>query len=151
MSLLTALLSGLLFGLGLTVSGMVNSAKVLGVLDFAGHWDPSLALVVAAAIPVSALGFAAGQRRQLPLCTPVFAGPARGRVDAHLVADAVLVGVGWGLAGFCPGPALASVGLGGWKVLVFVTAMLAGMAAFRLLERFVLTRRKRLHLATPRA
>lgn len=151
MSLLTALLSGFLFGLGLTVSGMVNPEKVLGFLDFAGHWDPSLALVMVAAIPVAALGFAAGQRRQAPLCTPVFAGPAKSRVDARLMAGAVLFGIGWGLAGFCPGPALASMAFGGWRVLVFVAAMLAGMAAFRLLERFVLIRPKIELGAPPRA
>lgn len=151
MSLLTALLSGLLFGLGLTVSGMVNPAKVLGFLDFAGHWDPSLALVMAAAIPVAALGFAVGKRRQAPLCTPAFAGPTKSRVDARLVAGAVLFGIGWGLAGFCPGPALASMGFGRWQIVVFVAAMLAGMAAFRLLERFVLTRAEMASAATPRA
>ena len=150
MSLLTALLSGVLFGLGLTVSGMVNPAKILGFLDFAGHWDPSLALVMAAAIPVAALGFAIGRGRQSPFCTPAFAELATSQVDAHLVVGAVLFGVGWGLAGFCPGPALASMIFGGWKVLVFVAAMLAGMAAFRLLERFVLTRPEKPPSATPR-
>ena len=148
MSLLIALLSGLLFSLGLTVLGMVNPAKVLGFLDLAGHWDPSLALVMAAAIPVAALGFAAGQRRQSALCTSAFAEPVKSRVETHLVAGAVLFGVGWGLVGFCPGPALASIGFGGRKVLVFVVAMLAGMAAFRLLERFVLTRPEKASSAT---
>lgn len=139
MSLLTALLSGLLFGLGLTVSGMVNPVKVLGFLDFAGHWDPSLALVMAAAIPVAALGFAVGRRCQAPLCAPTFVEPTKRRVDARLQAGAVLFGIGWGLAGFCPGPALASMGFGGWRALVFVAAMVAGMAAFRILDRFVLS------------
>lgn len=150
MPLLAALLSGLLFGLGLTVSGMVNPAKVLGFLDFAGHWDPSLALVMAAAIPVAALGFAVGHRRKAPLCAPAFAGPPKARVDTRLVTGAVLFGIGWGLAGFCPGPALASMGFGGWRVLVFVAAMLAGMAAFRILDRLVLTGPEMVPAAAPR-
>ncbi len=150
MPLLAALLSGLLFGLGLTVSGMVNPAKVLGFLDFAGHWDPSLALVMVSAIPVAALGFAVGRRRRTPLYSPAFSGSAKSRVDARLVSGAVLFGIGWGLAGFCPGPALASLGFGGWRVLVFVAAMLAGMAAFSVLNRLVLTRPGMATAATPR-
>lgn len=150
MPLFVALLSGLLFGLGLTVSGMVNPAKVLGFLDFAGHWDPSLALVMAAAIPVAALGFAVSRTHPAPLCTPASAGPAKARVDGRLVAGAVLFGIGWGLAGFCPGPALASLGFGGWRVLVFVAAMLAGMAAFHILDRLVLTRQEIFSPATSR-
>lgn len=140
MPLLTALLSGLLFGLGLTVSGMVNPTKVLGFLDFAGYWDPSLALVMVSAIPVAALGFAVGRGRQAPLYAPAFSGPTKSRVDAQLVSGAVLFGIGWGLAGFCPGPALASLGFGGWRVLVFVAAMLAGMTVFSVLNRLVVTR-----------
>jgi uncharacterized membrane protein YedE/YeeE len=150
MPLLAALLSGLLFGLGLTVSGMINPAKVLGFLDFAGQWDPSLALVMVSAIPIAALGFAAGRGRQAPLYAPTFSGPAMSRVDARLVSGAVLFGIGWGLAGFCPGPALSSLGFGGWRVLVFVAAMLAGMAAFSFLNRLVITRPGIAAAATPR-
>ena len=139
MSLLAALLSGLLFGLGLTVSGMVNPAKVLGFLDVTGNWDPSLAFVMAAAIPVAALGFAVGRRRKAPLYAIAFAGPTKSRVDARLVVGSMIFGIGWGLAGFCPGPALASSAFGGWRVLVFVVAMLAGMAAFRMFVRSVPT------------
>ena len=150
MPLLVALLSGLLFGLGLTVSGMVNPAKILGFLDFAGHWDPSLALVMISAIPVAAVGFAFGRGRRAPLYAPAFSGPAKSRVDARLVSGAVLFGIGWGLAGFCPGPALASLCFGGWSVLVFVAAMLAGMAAFSVLNRLVLTRPEMTTAATHR-
>ena len=132
MALLVALGSGLLFGLGLTISGMINPAKVLGFLDFAGHWDPSLAFVMAAAIPVAAAGFAVARRCQAPLCATEFLGPTKSKLDSRLAAGAVIFGIGWGLAGYCPGPALASLGLGGWRVLVFVASMLVGMAAFRI-------------------
>ena len=149
MALLAALVSGLLFGLGLTVSGMINPAKVLGFLDVAGRWDPSLALVMVAAIPVAALGFAAGRGRQTPLYAPTFMGPAKSHVDVRLVSGAVVFGSGWGLAGFCPGPALASIGLGRWPVLVFVAAMLTGMAAFSVLNRLLLTKLDMTSSATP--
>ena len=132
--ILAALASGLLFGLGLVVSGMVNPAKVLGFLDVAGDWDPSLAFVMAAAIPVAALGFRRGSGMAAPLCDAAFAPPARRRIDARLLGGAALFGIGWGLAGFCPGPALASLGFGGWPVLGFVAAMLAGMGLHRLAE-----------------
>lgn len=130
--ILAALASGLLFGLGLVVSGMVNPAKVLGFLDIAGDWDPSLAFVMAAAIPVAALGFRLGGRMEAPLCDTAFAPPARRRIDARLLGGAALFGIGWGLAGFCSGPALASLGFGGWPVLVFVAAMLGGMGLYHL-------------------
>ncbi|WP_193560527.1 DUF6691 family protein [Dankookia rubra] len=132
---MAALAAGLLFGLGLVVSGMVNPAKVLGFLDVAGDWDPSLAFVMAAAIPVATLGFRLGGRMQAPLCATAFAPPARRRIDARLLGGAALFGVGWGLAGFCPGPALASLSFGGWRALAFVAAMLVGMGLFRLAER----------------
>ncbi|WPB86058.1 DUF6691 family protein [Sediminicoccus rosea] len=131
--ILAALAAGALFGLGLILSGMANPAKVLAFLDLAGHWDPSLAFVMAGAIPVAAIGFALGRRRTAPLCAEAFAPPARGLVDARLIGGAVLFGLGWGLAGFCPGPALAALGFGGWQPWLFVAAMLAGMGLFRLL------------------
>jgi uncharacterized membrane protein YedE/YeeE len=131
MPLFISLVSGLLFGLGLTISGMINPAKVLGFLDVAGHWDPSLAFVMAAAIPVAAAGFAVARRFQAPLCAAAFSGPTKTRLDSRLVVGALLFGVGWGLAGYCPGPALASLALGGWPVMVFVASMLIGMVVFR--------------------
>lgn len=133
--LLVAIASSLLFGLGLTVSGMINPAKVLGFLDLAGDWDPSLAFVMAGAIPVAALGFALARRRPAPLCATTFSGPTKTRVDARLVVGAVLFGVGWGLVGYCPGSALASLGFGGWRALLFVAAMLVGMGAFQAFDR----------------
>ena len=111
---------------------MVNPAKVLGFLDLAGDWDPSLAFVMAAAIPVAALGFRLGGRMEAPLCDIAFAPPARRRIDARLLGGAALFGIGWGIAGYCPGPALASLGFGGWPVLVFVAAMLGGMGLYHL-------------------
>ncbi|SDE49138.1 DUF6691 family protein [Belnapia rosea] len=130
--ILAALAAGLLFGLGLIVSGMVNPEKVLGFLDVAGDWDPSLAFVMAAAIPVAALGFRLGGRMKAPICGIAFTPPARRQVDARLLGGAALFGIGWGLAGFCPGPALASLGFGDWQVLVFVVAMLGGMGLYHL-------------------
>lgn len=127
---LFALAAGALFGLGLLLSGMVNPAKVLAFLDVFGAWDPSLAFVMGGAIPVAALGFRLGARRAAPLCAPRFSPPTRTVIDAKLIGGAVLFGLGWGLAGFCPGPALASLCFGGWKVALFVAAMLMGMYAF---------------------
>lgn len=130
--ILAALAAGALFGTGLGLSGMANPAKVVAFLDVAGDWDPSLAFVMAGAIPVAAIGFRLGARRAAPLCAPAFAAPARGAIDARLLGGAVLFGLGWGLAGFCPGPALAALGFAGWKAALFVAAMLAGMGLFHL-------------------
>ena len=135
-----ALIAGLLFGLGLTISGMINPAKVLGFLDLAGHWDPSLAFVMGAAIPGAAAGFALARRRGTPLWAPAFAGPTKTRVDAQLVGGAVLFGIGWGLVGYCPGPALASLGFGNWRTLLFTAAMLVGMGGFQVLHRASIVR-----------
>lgn len=129
-----ALAAGLLFGLGLTISGMINPAKVVGFLDIAGNWDPSLALVMGAAVPVAALGFALGKRRGSPFFAGGFAMPARTDVSLRLVGGAGIFGIGWGLVGYCPGPALASLTVGGWKSVVFVVAMLVGMAAFTVFD-----------------
>ncbi|KTS13282.1 membrane protein [Methylobacterium indicum] len=130
--LLAALASGLLFGLGLALSGMMDPRKVLGFLDLAGAWDPSLAFVLAGAVGVSALGTLARTRMAHPVLAARFAVPENRRVDARLLAGAALFGIGWGLAGFCPGPALAGLVLGLPAVAVFVAAMLAGMALHRL-------------------
>ncbi|RVT91747.1 YeeE/YedE family protein [Rhodovarius crocodyli] len=134
-TILPALAAGALFGLGLIVSGMANPAKVLAFLDIAGEWDPSLAFVMGGAIPVAALGFALAKRRAAPLCAPAFSPPTKQGLDARLLGGAALFGIGWGLAGFCPGPALASFAFAGWKALLFVAAMLLGMAAFGRLSR----------------
>jgi uncharacterized protein len=131
---LSAFFAGLLFGLGLLVSGMANPAKVLGFLDLAGLWDPSLALVMAGAVLVGLVAFRlAGQRQRSLLAEPMRLPTARD-IDRRLVLGGIGFGVGWGLAGFCPGPALVALGTGDMKAVVFVAAMLAGMALFEVLE-----------------
>jgi uncharacterized membrane protein YedE/YeeE len=142
-SLFIALASGLLFGLGLTVSAMIDPAKVLNFLDIAGNWDPSLAFVMIAAIPVAAIGFAIASRLGKPLIGTFFHSPTATAIDRRLMLGAILFGVGWGLVGYCPGPALAALGLGNPATWLFVTAMLAGMAAYELIQS-VLSRRARL-------
>ena len=135
MSIFTSLLAGLLFGLGLIVSGMANPAKVLGFLDLAGSWDPSLAFVMAGAIGVGVVAFAAARRRTVSLLGEAMKLPTSNHIDRRLVGGSVLFGVGWGIAGFCPGPGLAALGMGEVKALVFVVAMLLGMGLFEWFER----------------
>jgi uncharacterized membrane protein YedE/YeeE len=130
-----AFLAGLLFGFGLVVSQMIDPAKVLGFLDLAGNWDPSLAFVMIGAIPVAAIGFRATRARRAPLLDTRFLGPSRTRVDASMVIGSALFGVGWGLVGYCPGPALTSLALGRWQSFVFVAAMLVGMIGYRFAGR----------------
>lgn len=130
-----ALIAGLVFGLGLILSGMANPAKVLAFLDLAGRWDPSLALVMAGAIAVALPAFAWAKRRKTSLLGTPLSLPASTTIDARLVGGGLLFGVGWGLAGFCPGPALVALGMGEAKALLFVVAMLAGMGGFELIER----------------
>jgi uncharacterized membrane protein YedE/YeeE len=130
-----SLLAGLVFGLGLIVSGMANPAKVLGFLDLAGNWDPSLAFVMAGAIAVGAAAFAVANRRVVSLLGAEMRLPSARHIDRRLVLGSVVFGIGWGVAGFCPGPALVSLGMGEFKAFVFVAAMLVGMGAFELIER----------------
>jgi len=130
----TALLAGLLFGIGLVVSGMADPAKVLGFLDVAGAWDPSLAFVMAGAITVGAVGFSLAGQRPVSWLGAQMKLPTATKVDRRLLLGAAVFGIGWGLAGFCPGPALAALGTGETKALVFVVSMLAGMAAYEHLE-----------------
>jgi uncharacterized membrane protein YedE/YeeE len=131
----SAFVAGLVFGLGLVISGMVNPVKVLGFLDFAGAWDPSLALVMAGAVAVGAIAFALAGRRASTLLGVSIALPATRDIDRRLVLGSLAFGIGWGLAGFCPGPAVVALGAGKLKAIVFVAAMLAGMLIFELLER----------------
>lgn len=131
MRVVAALVAGLVFGLGLTIAGMTDPAKVLNFLDIAGTWDASLAFVMGGAVAVVFVGYRLAFRRGAPLFEDRFHLPTSTTIDARLVAGAVLFGVGWGLAGFCPGPALASLSGGSTGALVFVAAMLAGMAAGR--------------------
>jgi uncharacterized membrane protein YedE/YeeE len=135
MQALASLVAGLLFGIGLILAGMTDPSKVLGFLDLFGVWDPSLALVMAGAILVGACAFAFGGKRETSwLGAPKWV-PDQRAVDRPLVLGSLAFGVGWGLAGFCPGPALASLASGGSKVAVFMLAMLTGMALFELLQR----------------
>lgn len=131
----TSLLAGLVFGLGLIVSGMANPAKVLGFLDLAGAWDPSLAFVMAGAIAVSALAFALAKTRTVSWLGAAMTLPGSRDIDRRLVIGSLLFGIGWGVAGFCPGPALVALGMGQAKAAVFVLAMIAGMLLFEALER----------------
>jgi uncharacterized protein len=135
MASLLAFVAGLVFGLGLIVAGMVNPAKILGFLDIAGKWDPSLALVMAGAIAVGLVAFALARRRTMSALGLPMQLPSASTVDARLVGGSLVFGIGWGLAGFCPGPAIVAVGAGYAKAAVFVVAMLLGMGAFELIQR----------------
>lgn len=133
---LAALAAGLLFGLGLIVSGMADPAKVLGFLDLAGQWDPSLALVMGGAIAIGLPAFTLARKRQRTLLGEPMQLPTARTIDRRLVLGSLLFGIGWGIAGICPGPALVLLGMASGKGLVFVLAMLAGMLLFRWNERF---------------
>ncbi|AKC71825.1 DUF6691 family protein [Pandoraea oxalativorans] len=126
--MLFALIGGLAFGLGLILAGMANPAKVLGFLDIAGKWDPSLAFVMGGAIAVGLAGFRLAHSQALAWTGEPRAWPAMKGLDKRLVSGALLFGVGWGIAGICPGPALVLLGAGSGKALVFVVAMIVGMA-----------------------
>jgi uncharacterized protein len=134
LSIVTALVAGLLFGIGLIVSGMADPSKVLGFLDLAGAWDPSLAFVMTGAIAVGLVAFAVARRRRRSLIGLEMKLPASATVDRRLVGGSLLFGIGWGIAGLCPGPGLVALGMGQPKAAVFVLAMLAGMGIFELLE-----------------
>lgn len=135
MTALTSLLAGLVFGLGLIVSGMANPAKVLGFLDLAGAWDPSLAMVMAGAIGVGFVAFAVARKRTVSFLGAEMRLPNARHIDRRLVIGSIVFGIGWGIAGFCPGPGLVALGMGKTQAIVFVVAMLAGMGVFELLER----------------
>ena len=135
MTLFVSLLTGLVFGIGLIVSGMADPAKVLGFLDLAGAWDPSLAFVMAGAIAVGVVAFAVARRRTASLLGAEMKLPTGRQIDRRLVAGSVVFGIGWGVAGFCPGPGLVALGMGELKAAVFVAAMLLGMGVFELFER----------------
>lgn len=121
-----ALIAGIVFGLGLAVSQMVNPAKVLGFLDVAGDWDPSLVFVMAGGLVVTFIGFRLIRGRAAPFFAPRFELPTRRELDRRLIGGAVVFGIGWGLAGFCPGPAFASLAFGLKESLIFVAAMVLG-------------------------
>lgn len=135
MRVVMALMVVLLFGLGLILSGMSDPAKVLGFLDLAGSWDPSLAFVMGGAVLVGSLVFPFATKRSKSIFGDAMRMPTATQIDRRLVLGGLTFGIGWGMAGYCPGPALVSLGLGGVKPMLFVIAMLAGMGVFELLER----------------
>jgi len=128
-----ALLTGVIFGVGLLISGMATPAKVIAFLDVGGAWDPALAFVMAGAIGAHAPLVWLARRRKTPLFEPTFHWPTVHTIDPGLIAGAASFGVGWGIAGYCPGPALVSLGTGTTSILVFVGAMLVGTLAARVL------------------
>ena len=135
MATAVAFIVGLVFGFGLIVAGMANPAKILGFLDLAGKWDPSLALVMAAAVGIGGVAFAIARRRSTSLLGLPMQLPSNRIIDRRLVGGSVLFGIGWGLSGFCPGPAIVALGAGHAKAAVFVLSMVLGMAGFEFLER----------------
>lgn len=128
----SALVAGLIFGLGLVIAEMVNPAKVLAFLDVSGHWDPSLAFVMGAALLVTAVGYKLVWNMRQPVFGSAFIVPETREIDRRLAFGAVLFGIGWGLAGLCPGPAIAALSFGGAPAWVFLGAMSAGVAMFDL-------------------
>jgi uncharacterized membrane protein YedE/YeeE len=133
-SLLPAIVVGLIFGAGLALSDMINPARVLAFLDVAGDWDPTLAFVLGGALIPSAMGYWLSRRMKRPLFDQQFRIPQNRTVEPKLLAGAAIFGIGWGLAGFCPGPAIAALGFGLWQPWLFVLAMVAGMLAHRVVQ-----------------
>ena len=131
-SLFAAFVCGGFFGLGLGISGMANPAKVIGFADITGQWDPSLALVMAGALVVYAVGFRLSQRAGKPLWAPKFQVPSRNDIDARLTGGAVLFGIGWGLAGLCPGPSITALAFGMQEFYIFFAAMAVGSLVYGL-------------------
>ena len=148
MHTVATLAAGLLFGLGLVVSGLINPAKVLNFLDIGGAWDASLAFTMGAAVLTTAVGYKIAFRGK-PILADGFHLPAATDIDGRLITGAALFGVGWGLVGYCPGPAVASLSLGSASTAVFVAAMLAGMGIARMLARTPATRSSRVLASIP--
>lgn len=136
MHALSAFAVGLVFGIGLIIAGMTDPSKIIGFLNLAGPWDPSLALVMGGAVAVGLIAFRFARRRTAAFLGGAMHLPTARQIDRRLVLGSLVFGVGWGLAGYCPGPALVSLGMGQGKAIVFVVAMLAGMGIYELIERF---------------
>ena len=135
MSTFFSFIAGLIFGVGLIISGMTNPAKVQGFLDLFGRWDPSLAFVMGGAIAVGLIAFQVAKKRSTTLLGGPMQLPTRRDIDAPLVLGSLLFGAGWGLGGFCPGPAITALGAGSIPALIFVAAMLVGMLIFDRIEK----------------
>ncbi|WOI32246.1 DUF6691 family protein [Tritonibacter scottomollicae] len=134
MKVIFAGLTGLVFGIGIAVSGMMNPAKVLNFFDVAGRWDASLAFVMGGALIVTALGYRLVWRRSKPVFDDQFQVPGSTRIDRKLLGGSALFGIGWGIAGFCPGAALPALGTGRWEVVLFVVAVIVGLVLRRVLD-----------------
>lgn len=140
MKLPIAYLVGLIFGLGISISGMANPAKVINFFDFAGHWDPSLAFVMGGGVVVTLFGYRWALSRTKPLFESKFSMPTRSDIDKKLIIGSLIFGTGWGIAGFCPGGALPALGTGHPTVIIFVAALVAGIYLTRKLEGLPLAR-----------
>lgn len=133
MQIVLTFIASLMFGLGLTVSGLANPAKVQNFLDVAGSWDASLAFTMAAAVVTTALGYGLIFKRSRPFLSDAFQLPTTTEIDVKMIGGAALFGIGWGLVGYCPGPAVVALPLGEPQTMIFLTAMLTGMFAARIL------------------
>lgn len=139
--LVTALVAGLLFAVGLGIGGMTQPEKVIGFLNLAGPWDPALMGVMGGGMLVSFIGYRVVRRRSAPVCEASFQIPSRADITPQLVGGSALFGIGWGLGGYCPGPGIVSVVTGSSQALLFVAAMVAGMAIYRLLSPWIADKR----------
>lgn len=135
MQIMIAFVTGLIFGLGLILSGMTNPAKIIGFLDIFGDWDPALALVMIGALIVSATSFQLIKKNKKTYFGQQLNLPANNKIDHKLIIGSLIFGIGWGLAGYCPGPALVSVMHGGYQPVIFVLSMLAGMGIFEIINQ----------------
>lgn len=135
MKLIIAYGIGLIFGTGIVISGMANPAKVINFFDIAGTWDPSLAFVMGAALVVTAIGYRVAFRRGAPFLEPSFSLPNASEIDIRLIGGSAIFGIGWGIAGFCPGGALPALATGRPEVLIFVTSLVVGILAAKLMQR----------------
>lgn len=141
MKYVISLIAGLIFAVGLAVGGMTQPSKVIGFLDFFGDWDPSLAFVMGGAVLANLIVFKITTKtRERPLFEPKFRIPTRSDIDWQLVAGAGLFGIGWGLAGYCPGPGLTALGSAAATPFIFIAAMIAGMVLYQGFDKFVLSR-----------
>ena len=145
MDTIASFIVGLIFGIGLVIGGMTNPSKVIGFLDIAGQWDPSLAFVMGGALIVGVIAFRFARSRTSNFLGGAMRMPTKNDIDKRMVIGSLLFGAGWGMAGFCPGPAISALGTGNSKALLFVLAMIAGMALFEGIERY----RHPLHGDTP--
>lgn len=135
MDKILALVAGVIFGVGLIVAGMVNPINILAFLDLAGHWNPSLALVMVGAIAVALPAFYLAKGKQKSVCGTAMQLPSHRKIDKRLILGSVLFGAGWGLAGYCPAPAIVAAATGQWQAIVFTFSMLVGFYLFTVLEQ----------------